>query len=103
GTGAAPVTVEEYDPGADRWEARASMPSGREQLAATSRGDRIYAVGGFSGVNVSAPNEEYSPAADSWRKRAPMPGPRSALGLTLRPNGLIYAIGGHITIYRSEE
>lgn len=39
-------TVEAYDPSLDAWTAAASMPTARDGLAATTVGNRVYAVGG---------------------------------------------------------
>ncbi len=89
------ATVEEYDPTADTWVTKASMPTARTWpgVAAANNG-KIYVIGGFDG-NRSLPTvEQYDPATDTWTRKADMPTPRWNLGVVTASDGKIYAIGG---------
>src|SRR5712672_4724445 len=93
-------TVEEYDPAANSWRARAPMPTPRNHAAAGAVNGKIYVIGGrvgaaFIGVasDISVV-EEYDPSSDKWSApRARMPTTRSALGAGTY-NGRIYVAGG---------
>jgi N-acetylneuraminic acid mutarotase len=90
-------TVEMYDPYANAWTTKASMPTPRAWLgvAAASNG-RIYAIGGADGTAFSpglGTVEEYSPANNTWAVRTSMPTVRFGLA-AVAANGRIYAIGG---------
>jgi N-acetylneuraminic acid mutarotase len=76
-----------FDPAADRWEARAPLPSPRGALGVAAIGDRIYAVGGEHYRPRGAPPGPagspalyepvgdltvYDPRTDSWETLAPM-------------------------------
>ncbi|MBO4164714.1 Kelch repeat-containing protein [Micromonospora antibiotica] len=81
-------------PGDDQWVPVASMPSGRQLLAATAGTDgRVYAVGGERHGSLST-LEVYEPTVDRWTTAASMPTPRNEMGVTGGPDGRIYAIGG---------
>src|SRR5215472_10062400 len=71
-------TVYEYDPGTDRWRARASMPTARGALTAVAVDEKIYAIGGTAGRDTGA-TEVYDPAVDAWKGVRPMPTPRNHL------------------------
>lgn len=84
--------VYEYDPGAERWRARASMPTPRGALAAVALGGKIYAVGGKDRTDTGA-LEVYDPAADTWQRLRPMPTPRNHIAAEA-VDGKIYVFGG---------
>jgi hypothetical protein len=69
--------VEEYDPAADRWTKRASMPTGRIQPALVLTGaGHVLAIGGYHGPGEAyLVVEEYDPATDRWTSRPRMPSP----------------------------
>lgn len=58
---------------ANRWKARASMPTARANLAVAAYDNKVYAIGGESADGMSSANERYDPAADAWEQLAPMP------------------------------
>ncbi|QPD02976.1 MAG: Galactose oxidase [Candidatus Nitrospira kreftii] len=92
-------SVEVYDPTADRWTSKASMPVGLHHIGIGVAGGRLYVIGGYSksglGVwNPVATVYAYDPTTDSWTERAPMPTARGALSVT-EHDGKLYAIGGY--------
>jgi N-acetylneuraminic acid mutarotase len=88
--------VYRYAPATDSgWQARASMPNGRERGAAVTDviDGKIYIAGGFRNVQASDLLDVYDPVADSWTPLASMPAPRDhACGGTL--SGALVAAGG---------
>lgn len=99
-------TVEEYDPAANAWRSRASVPTARNHLSAGSVGGKIYAIGGrlAAAFSIVMPGntdvvQEYDPAANSWATKAPMPTPRSGHASAVL-NGRIYVGGGELQTYQ---
>ena len=43
-------TVEEYDPNTDKWTQKADMPNPRSGMAAAEFRNKIYLIGGVSGM-----------------------------------------------------
>ena len=79
------------------WVTKASMPTGRAELAAAAVSDSlVVVVGGFDQHNVLGAGqaaETYHPASNSWVIQAPMPTVRRSLAAaTIR--GQVYAVGG---------
>ena len=76
--------VEEFDPPARTWRARALMPTGRSGIAGAVVNNIYYVFGGEG--NVASPsgtfgeNEAYDPARDRWLAQPPMPTPRHGIG-----------------------
>src|SRR2546427_182367 len=77
--------VYEYDPGADRWAKKNTMPLASHHVAFTEYRGKIYAFGGFvlpqSGPAAWVPIDnawEYDPALDTWRALAPLPTKRGS-------------------------
>ena len=108
-------TVEEYDPSANTWRARSSMPTARVVPAVGAVDGKIYVIGGRLGsvfMRVASNTdivEQYDPATDSWGPmRARMPTPRSACAWGTY-NGRIYVAGGEVensqvsAVYRTLE
>ncbi len=89
------ATVEEYDPLANTWATRASMPTARFLLGAAAVNGKIYAIGGSPslGPPVIATVEEYDTAANTWTTKASMPTARAHVAVAA-VNGKVYAIGG---------
>ncbi len=94
-------TVEAYNPDADIWETRRTMPTPRRFWdGVVGRDGKFYALGGtyvtfgFPGP-VLLPNvEAYNPNDDTWSLVTSMPTARGALAAAIDLNGTIYAIGG---------
>ena len=100
------AVVEEYDPVANRWRARAPMPIARNHLAVESVGGKVYAIGGRLGgaFIIAMPGNvdltlEYDPATDVWLTRAAMPTARSGLNSAML-GGRIYVAGGELQTYQ---
>ncbi len=84
-----------YDPATDTWTTKASMPTKRSQLSATTVGNKIYAIGGRTGEAYSTvgTTEIYDVVTDSWT-----PG-QSMLysvvdGASAAVDNKIYVVGG---------
>jgi len=103
-------TVEAYDPVANTWTTRASMPTPRWGSTVSVVNGQIYAIGGWGGWPELSVVEVYDPVADAWSTTvpvntattaagtagaalAPMPTARDDFGFSVL-NGVIYAIGG---------
>jgi len=94
-------TVEEYDPAANTWRVRTSMPTPRNHAVAGAVNSKIYVIGGRTGaafISSGSSNvdvvEEYDPVADAWGSaRARMPSARSAMAGGVY-EGRIYVTGG---------
>ena len=80
--------VEAYDPAANTWSSKASLPSGTWDAGVASVNGQIYVIGGLTGAVYA-----YDPLANAWTTKAPLPLPYSggAVGVV---NGVIYVIGG---------
>jgi N-acetylneuraminic acid mutarotase len=93
--------VEEYDPAANTWRARTSMPTPRNHATAGAINGKIYVIGGRTGtafISSGSSNvdvvEEYDAATDTWGSaRARMPSARSAMASGVY-EGRIYVTGG---------
>jgi uncharacterized repeat protein (TIGR01451 family) len=83
-----------YNPQADTWEQKASLPIAVWSPAATTLNDRVYVAGGMMWGNITVPNlYRYDPASNQWTQLAPMNQPRNHLALVAL-NGYVYAVGG---------
>ena len=91
------ATVEAYDPAANAWVTKASMPTARHRFGVGVINGILYAVGGQSSQSnpptFASMLEAYDPSTDTWSTKAPMPTVRSSLGVTAI-NGVLYAVGG---------
>lgn len=97
-----PGRVIEYDPAADKFTSKKTMPRPSEHMTVAEEGGKIYLFGGLS---TEHPGEttpgnfylhdcwQYDPSSDSWKALAPMPEPRQA-GAAVAVGGKIYVIGG---------
>lgn len=93
-------TLEEYDPSALTWTPKEPIPTPRGSPGMAVCQNKIYAIGGTSGINpntgipiLSAVNEAYNPATNTWETRKPIPTKRSQL-VPATVGGKIYLIGG---------
>jgi N-acetylneuraminic acid mutarotase len=90
--------VEEYDPATDNWVVKASMPTARCGLSASTINGKIYTFGGVTGNGTSPDNitdvfEVYDPATDTWTVKNSMPN-HTAYAASCVVNGKIYIVGG---------
>jgi N-acetylneuraminic acid mutarotase len=75
------------------WTTKKPMPTARGGLGVAVVNGKIYAIGGFDGVNQLSVNEEYNPVTDTWTTKASMPTARSGFAIAVYQNK-IYCIGG---------
>jgi N-acetylneuraminic acid mutarotase len=85
--------VEEYDPSADKWISRASMPTPRCMASAVTINKKIYVLGGRNESGITDAVEVYDPARDSWKKVTVMPQARWN-HMVAELQGKLYVIGG---------
>ena len=98
-------TLEEYDPVANTWTLRPSIPCGTMggildgTLAAAANG-RLYVVGipCGAGMGLNGPSRtlEYDPATQTWTQKADLSTGRVFLAAVGAANGKVYAIGGRL-------
>lgn len=96
-------TVEEYDPEADEWIPRASIPRIRYEASTVVANGKIYIIGGYSEkLNIGggvykniylSTMEEYDPVLNKWTTKASMYTPRARFNVGAS-NGKIYVFGG---------
>jgi N-acetylneuraminic acid mutarotase len=87
---------EMYDPAADRWRPRATLPVGLHHFGIAALGRRVYVSGGYTDLEFTADNAalwSYDLAADRWSRRADMPAPRAAHAMVALHRRLI-VVGG---------
>ncbi len=90
-----------YDPATDTWHIKSHMPSRKIGFGIAVYQDKIYAIGGQSGYNMSGSGapifspsvEVYDPSTDTWETKTSMPKPRTYLDANV-VNDKIYLIGG---------
>jgi hypothetical protein len=85
------LSFESFVPGSG-WNTLASMPLGYSSFAMATLGNKIYAVGGYTGSNAQPNASVYS--GGTWSNVASLTTPRSDLGLAAGPDGRLYAVGG---------
>jgi N-acetylneuraminic acid mutarotase len=86
--GQAMSIVQAYNPVANTWTTRASLPAGGWGAGAASVNGKIYVIGGFS-PSVYC----YDPVTNGWSAKTPAPD-TIAFGVVAAVNGIIYVIGG---------
>ena len=72
---------------------RASIPTPRDHIAASSDGRRVYVAGGRRSGEHLYTFEAYDIAADRWQRLPNMPTARSGLGATMS-DGMFVTVGG---------
>ncbi len=95
-------TVEVYDPKTNTWRRVADMPTSRAVPATAVVDNKIYVIGGYSGIDRRIVNlknldvvEMYDPQTDTWVMKQGMSIPRKQFGVGVVA-GKIYAIGGYV-------
>jgi hypothetical protein len=105
-------TNEAYDPITNTWETKASMPTARDNFAIATYQNKIYCMGGVTGMGTipyqgteillpaylwSTVNEVYDTAKDTWETKTPMPSAPNAQLTANVVDGKIYLLGGLTT------
>ncbi|MCK4330521.1 T9SS type A sorting domain-containing protein [candidate division WOR-3 bacterium] len=85
---------DEYNPAANSWTTKASMPTATEGAAVGVVDGKIYVIGGYSGTSFLNTVQEYDQGTDSWTTKAPMP-TAGAFITGAVVDGKIYVIGGY--------
>jgi hypothetical protein len=86
------VAVEIANASEASWVTKTAMPTARSNLGLAAVNGKLYAIGGFLGININT-TEEYNIATDTWAIKAAMPVANSGFKVTVCQNN-IYAIGG---------
>ncbi len=86
------ATVQIYDPVRDAWELGPPLPHSVHHAMAAAVGDRLYLVGGLSGVRFH-PTARVFVFDGGWREVAPLPEPLGASGIGVL-DGRIHVISG---------
>ena len=101
--------VYEYDPRADSWARKASIPAVVHHMALTECDGLIYGFGGYKTPEHGPDDWEpvanawkYDPVADEWSAIAPLPAARGAAAAATL-NGRIYVAGGSFGCKRRDE
>ncbi|MCW4033820.1 MAG: hypothetical protein NWF03_00475 [Candidatus Bathyarchaeota archaeon] len=89
-------TVEEYDPNADTWTTKSSMPFSRSGFGTAVVDNKIYCIGGTTENNETASNQVYDPQTGTWENRTSMPSPREYVCANV-VDDQIFVIGGSPT------
>ncbi|XP_064636563.1 kelch-like protein 5 isoform X3 [Lineus longissimus] len=64
--------VERYDPKTDAWTLVSSISSPRDSIGVCLLGDKLYAVGGYDGMQYLSDVECYDPQNNEWSKVSPL-------------------------------
>ena len=94
------ATCEMYDPVADSWTPRASMPSARCGHATCAVDGKIYVFGGMTPDVYSTARSnvyQYDPQADIWTEKGDMPHANALCGIAV-VDGIVYLIGGTLGV-----
>lgn len=90
------ATVERFDIATQTWTAVASLPSARSDLAAMTKGGKVYVFGGCAVGVFLADVDVYDPETDTWSTApANLPTPRASMYQVGKKGGTIYVIGGY--------
>lgn len=95
-TGGELATVERFDIASGTWSTVAPLLSARSDLAATTKGGKIYVFGGCAGRVFLGNVDVYDPNTDTWSTApADLPTPRAAMYAVGKKGGTIFVIGGY--------
>ncbi|KAK3885238.1 hypothetical protein Pcinc_010512 [Petrolisthes cinctipes] len=87
-------TVEVYDPIVGRWQMAESMSMLRSRVGVVVMKKKLYAIGGYDGIDRLATVEVFDPSSKCWSKVSPMNCKRSAVGAAVL-NDHLYVCGGY--------
>lgn len=82
-----------YDPGADTWTEKATLPGGaRHYASAFVIGDTGYVMCGWNNSTSTDYNDlwAYHPDSDTWEQKASLPGPARYAGVAFSIDGIGY-------------
>jgi hypothetical protein len=85
------VSVDVYDPQADRWSPGPPTPSAVNHAMAAALGGEVYVAGGYAAIVYGAVDTAFVLRDGAWLPLAPMPETRAA--------GAMVAYGGKLWIY----
>lgn len=89
-----PSSIQLTSTTSNNWVERPDIPTPRYWTESAVVNDKIYVIGGRSGILKVGAVEEYDPTTNSWATKASMLTPRAELSVAT-VNGKIYAIGGN--------
>lgn len=93
-TGGSVSTVEVYDCISDSWRLVESMITSRSRVAVAVLQGKLFAIGGYNGLERLSTVEIFEPEIKKWRRISSISKPRSALGSAVLNNRL-YVCGGY--------
>jgi kelch-like protein 18 len=93
-TGGSQSTVEVYDCLMDSWRLVESMITSRSRVAVAVLQNKLFAIGGYNGLERLSTVEVFESDVKRWKKIASISKPRSALGSAVLNNRL-YVCGGY--------
>ncbi len=94
--------VDRFDTVSGEWSAVAPLPAPRCGLALVAHGDRLYALGGWDGSQVTETAFVYDPVANRWQAIRSLPAPRAFAAATVLRD-LIYLLGGRDAEQQQDE
>jgi DNA-binding CsgD family transcriptional regulator/N-acetylneuraminic acid mutarotase len=78
-----------------RWREKAGLPTARSGLALAAYENRIYAIGGETGAEITGVLERYDPSRDSWMMLSAKPTAVTDIAAAVI-GGLLYVPGGRL-------
>ena len=94
-TGSNVNLCQEYDPVANAWTDKATMPTAKGWIDGEVVRGNIYVIGGYNNSAVAInENVRYDPVGNAWTTRAPRPRIAACEMDAVWRDSLIYAIGG---------
>ncbi|KAL3836007.1 hypothetical protein ACJMK2_021462 [Sinanodonta woodiana] len=93
-TGDSLSTVESFDPFVGRWTVAEAMSTMRSRVGVAVLNGKLYAIGGYDGMERLSTVEVFEQDSRRWRKVTSMNCKRSALG-SVGLNKKLYVLGGY--------
>ncbi|MCX6198013.1 MAG: T9SS type A sorting domain-containing protein [Bacteroidetes bacterium] len=95
-SGGATAQVWQYNPYADTWAQKSSLPIARENGTGFAVNGKAYYGTGFQGSTNLVDFYEYNPATNTWLQKTDVPGGVRAAGMSFSVNGKGYlGMGGN--------